>query len=57
MELELELGHDPEVATASAKGPQELGVTVWTRLDDVAGGRHHGRPIRLSQVRPAVPIR
>ena len=39
MQLELELGHDPEVAAAAAERPQELRIAVRPGLDDVARRR------------------
>ena len=40
MQAELELGHDAEVAAASAQAPEEVGVLGLARLDELAVGGH-----------------
>ena len=53
MRTERELGHDAEVAAAAAHGPEELGVLVGARRDELV--RRPARPraaSRLSIVRP-----
>src|SRR6266540_378943 len=53
-EIELELGHDPEVAAAAANAPEEILVLVRGRLDELAVG---GDQIHAPQLvdREAVP--
>ena len=48
----LEAGHDAEVAAASLRRPEEVGVLVWACTHGLPFGGDHFAATRLSQLSP-----
>jgi hypothetical protein len=56
VQLQVERGHDAEVATAAAQPPEELGVLVGRRLHHATVGRHHFRTDQVVAGESELPL-